>query len=87
MGPRDHDDYFGGDEPLDVDAADGGLALAPPDAAGGGSAYSWQCSREPVGTGRRCDTEVPGSMDFPQYGDGRCTCGADLTYQPRGRRN
>lgn len=78
------DDYFGGDEPLDLEAADGGLALTPPAGASGGPPYSWQCPLVPGDDGR-CDTDVPGSMDFPQYGNGLCACGEDLTYQPRAR--
>ncbi|MEU1281046.1 hypothetical protein [Streptomyces sp. NPDC005805] len=82
MGQRGNDgedDYFGGDEPLDLGAADGELALAPPAQGVGGPPFSWQCAR----TEGRCDADVPGSMDFTQDGSTVCACGEDLTYQPR----
>lgn len=83
---RDHDeeadDWFGGDEPLDVEAADGHLALAPPAQALGVASFSWQCSREP-GQTAPCTTDKPGSMDFPQDGEFLCACGAELVYRRR----
>jgi hypothetical protein len=81
--PSDEDDYFGGDAPLDADAADGALALVPlATAANGRSPHSWQCPGGP-GASPRCAVDIPGSMDFPQYGDGRCRHRLPLTYQPR----
>ncbi|MFI5726519.1 hypothetical protein [Streptomyces cyaneofuscatus] len=89
MGQRNHDeeteDWFGGDEPLDVAAADGRLALVPPSQAAGGSPFSWQCSRGPGGA-VPCTTDKPGSMDFPHDGELLCACGADLVYRQRGTR-
>ncbi|MFJ8751111.1 hypothetical protein ACIREO_17510 [Streptomyces sp. NPDC102441] len=89
MGQRNHDEdadgWFGGDEPLDVAAADGRLALVPPSQAVGGSPFSWQCSRDP-GDATPCTTDKPGSMDFPQDGELLCTCGAELVYRRRDAR-
>lgn len=80
---RDEDEYFGGDDPLDAETADGRLALAPlATAANGRSPYSWQCPGEPE-VPKRCAVDIPGSMDFPQYGDGTCEHGRPLTYQRR----
>ncbi|MEU8779175.1 hypothetical protein [Streptomyces sp. NPDC048606] len=78
----DGHDPFGGDGPIDAEAADGDLALAPPPiAAAGRPRYSWQCRLEEVDVAR-CDVDVPGSVDFPQHGDGTCAHGS-LVYRPR----
>ncbi|MFJ3090326.1 hypothetical protein [Streptomyces sp. NPDC086838] len=76
------DDWFGGDDPLDIDAADGRLALVPPAQTMGVAPHSWQCSRDP-GSGVPCATDKPGSMDFPEDGEFLCACGAELVYRRR----
>lgn len=77
--------WFGGHGPLDADTADGPLALRPPfSRAGDDAPYSWRCPSDD-GTPETvaAHPEVPGSMDFPQHGDGRCGCGQDLVFRPR----
>ncbi|MFF2189814.1 hypothetical protein [Streptomyces sp. NPDC058155] len=79
----DEDDYFEFGTPADIGTADGELVVKPvATAAGNPSSYSWRCAE----TSAPCSTDIPGSMDFPQYGNGRCEHGKRLTYQPRDRR-
>lgn len=77
----DESDYFGESPPADIATADGELlGMAPvATAAHNPSSYSWRCADASA----PCATDIPGSMDFPQYGNGRCAHGKRLTYQPR----
>ncbi|MFD6876362.1 MULTISPECIES: hypothetical protein [unclassified Streptomyces] len=78
--PFADDGPFGG--PIDPDAADDHLALAPPpSAAAAGPRFSWQCKLD-LADPNRCVVDVPGSIDFPQHGDGTCSHGA-LAYRMR----
>ncbi|MFI6085883.1 hypothetical protein ACIBBB_33930 [Streptomyces sp. NPDC051217] len=78
---RDQDRYFRDETPIDVASAENTAALTPVASGGTGSSpYSWQC-RDRVNP---CSVDVPGSMDFPQSGDGTCEHGR-LVYRLRDR--
>ncbi|MFE3248925.1 hypothetical protein [Streptomyces sp. NPDC059209] len=76
----DEDDYFAEGDPADIRTADDELVVTPVvTAALNPPSYSWRCADASA----PCATDIPGSTDFPQYGNGRCEHGERLTYQPR----